>query len=220
MAVREADLVPALIMDRFGNTRPRYLDFACGTGRITSLITPLASHAVGVDVSESMLDIARRKCPAAEFITADLTRTQVRLAPFDLVTAFRFVGNAQDTLRSSALRAINRLLKPGGIFLLNNHRNPNCLAARLGTLSGGRHDMDLTHSKLKRHLRESGFEIIRSYPMGVWLFRYRLMASADPRSPASHFWERVLRNPALSAIAPNSLILARKTEKKNTRRSD
>ena len=43
------------------------------------------------------------------------------LGLFDLVTSFRFFGNAQDELRSSALAAINRHLRPQGYLIINNH---------------------------------------------------------------------------------------------------
>src|SRR4051794_14793106 len=52
---------------------PRYLDFACGTGRITQLVAPMAREAIGVDVSPSMLEAARSKCSQAKFLLADLT---------------------------------------------------------------------------------------------------------------------------------------------------
>ena len=44
------DMIPRLT--RGGG---RYLDFACGTGRITAIVAPLVGESVGVDVSESML---------------------------------------------------------------------------------------------------------------------------------------------------------------------
>ncbi len=39
----------------------RYLDFACGTGRITSIVAPLVTESVGVDISESMLERGARE---------------------------------------------------------------------------------------------------------------------------------------------------------------
>ena len=53
---------------------PKYLDFACGTARITQTVAPFAKEAVGVDISPTMLEQARRKCPDVQFIEADLTQ--------------------------------------------------------------------------------------------------------------------------------------------------
>ena len=51
----------------------RYLDFACGTGRITRQLESRADESFGVDVSPSMLRAARARCRFTEFVHADLT---------------------------------------------------------------------------------------------------------------------------------------------------
>src|SRR4051812_33479433 len=76
-------------------TRERYLDFACGTGRVTGFLAPLFDTTVGVDISEPMLEVARAQLPNATFVKADVREAQVELGgPFDLITAFRFLLNA------------------------------------------------------------------------------------------------------------------------------
>ena len=57
------------------NTNIDYLDFACGTGRIIGYIQPHVNTATGVDTSESMLEIARKKLPGTELICRDITNT-------------------------------------------------------------------------------------------------------------------------------------------------
>src|SRR6185295_8842136 len=131
---------------------PRYLDFACGTGRITEMMAPLAQESIGVDVSGTMLEVARVKCPHVRFMESDLTRDNLDIGLFDMVTAFRFFGNAQDELRSAALKAVVALLRPGGHLVINSHRNPLSLAAVLNRATGGSDDMDLHYFKLKRLL--------------------------------------------------------------------
>ena len=90
----------------------RYLDFACGTGRITAIVAPLVRESVGVDLSESMLAEARPKCPATRFLQADLTREDVDIGQFDLATSFRFFGNAEHELRQAAIAAIAKRVRP------------------------------------------------------------------------------------------------------------
>ena len=91
----EQRLLFEIVRDNFPTEPPRYLDFACGTGRILGHLAPYCESALGVDVSASMLDVARRKVKRAEIIEADLTRDD-RLCgqEFDLITAFRFFPNA------------------------------------------------------------------------------------------------------------------------------
>src|SRR5215213_1976028 len=44
----------------------RYLDFACGTGRILAVFKDLIHSKVGVDTSSGQLELAREKVPDAE----------------------------------------------------------------------------------------------------------------------------------------------------------
>ena len=131
MTARETVLLPAIVRQLFPQTPPKYLDFACGTGRITSLVAPLARESFGVDVSGSMIAEAARKCPSTRFVLRDLTTEPLADRDFDLATAFRFFGNAQDDLRRAAFRAISRQLARGGYFVFNNHRNLGSGRARL-----------------------------------------------------------------------------------------
>ncbi|NKC10833.1 MAG: methyltransferase domain-containing protein [Gammaproteobacteria bacterium] len=63
-------LVPRLFPERV----PRYLDFACGTGRVTQVTEPMAMQSLGVDVSPNMLEQARQRCPSTQFFQIDITQ--------------------------------------------------------------------------------------------------------------------------------------------------
>ena len=51
-----------------------YLDFACGTGRITEIIESKVGEAYGVDVSDEMLSVAKKKLKRTKLINTDLTK--------------------------------------------------------------------------------------------------------------------------------------------------
>ena len=115
----------------------RHLDFACGTGRVLKYLSDRATVSVGVDLSPSMLEVARETAPEAEIIEADLTREDLlddRV--FDLITAFRFFPNAQEKLREESMVVIARHLAPGGVFIFNNHKNTASLRNRLARVVG------------------------------------------------------------------------------------
>ena len=177
MAKWEAHRLVELVKRLYPGGIARYLDFACGTGRITQTVAPFAKESMGVDISRSMLEIARAKCPGTRFIEADATRELLDLGTFDVVTSFRFLGNAQDSLRREALTAIARLLRPGGHLIVNNHRNPLSISALLHRMTGGTHGMDLSYLKLRRLLGEHGFALTTAMPIGFWLFRSAMQAS-------------------------------------------
>ena len=187
----------------------RYLDFACGTGRITRVVAPLARDSIGVDVSPSMLDVARAKCPRTNFVQADLTRDTRDIGQFDLITSFRFFGNAQDELRGAALDVIAALLRPGGHLLINNHRNPLCIAEVLYRGTGGKRQLDLSYFKLARMLEKRRLKIETARAIGFWMFRSRLLARAST-SGTCNVLERAFKARIFAPFAPDAVIVATK----------
>jgi len=210
MTERENKILLSVVPKLFQGKVPRYLDFACGTGRITQLIETMAENSYGVDVSQRMVEQARRKCTCTNFILGDITREDLGIKPVDLVTAFRFFGNAQDELRCAALRAINRLLVENGYLIFNNHRNPWTLWNTLHRLMGDKVSVDLHYHKLKHLLIESGFKITRIYGVGFWVLRDKLAQPEVLGSQVAKFLEPISKVPVLAPFCPDMVIIARK----------
>lgn len=116
------------IMDKYlgKNTEIRYLDFACGTGRILGYLEARVRvyEAIGVDFSESMINIARNKTKRSKLYIVDLTREDIFTpGTFNLITAFRFFLNAQWELKDKVIRQLANLLSssPHGYLVFNVH---------------------------------------------------------------------------------------------------
>lgn len=110
----------------------RLLDFACGTGRIIGALEDRVGSAVGVDISQSMLDYAKGTGVRSPLICGDVTAGQITgIGPFDMITAFRFFPNAEPELRNVAMNALVSLMAPGGRLVLNNHLNESSTVFRV-----------------------------------------------------------------------------------------
>jgi SAM-dependent methyltransferase len=199
-----------LIARTFPSGVGRYLDFACGTGRMTQVVAATAAEAVGVDVSSSMLQVARRKVPAAKFVEADLTSQDVDIGSFDLVSSFRFFGNAEPGLRRSVLRALNSRMRAGGHLLVNSHRNPWAMLSVFDRLGGGDMRVDLSYRAFRRLLSEAGFAIREVRPIAVWQFRHAIAARAGSNPAREASLEKFFSGRLWAPIAPDAVILARK----------
>lgn len=169
------------ILDEIATTRLRthfdHLDFACGTGRILEHFQSLAGSSTGVDVSESMLEVARQRLAGCTFINGDITREN--LLPgrgFDLITAFRFFANSQDELRADAMAALAELLAADGVIVFNNHKNRWSLIYMLGKLLR-RGQRDMSHAEVVRLAGSAGLEVLEVRHMAVLpaTDKYRLL---------------------------------------------
>jgi demethylmenaquinone methyltransferase/2-methoxy-6-polyprenyl-1,4-benzoquinol methylase len=107
------------------NGKLRVLDFATGTGDV--LITllernPNITQAVGLDISENMLAVCRRKiarhklADRVKLVRADVTANGLSGESFDVITMGFGIRNTPDALKT--LTEIHRLLKPGGTVLI------------------------------------------------------------------------------------------------------
>ena len=124
-ALEQRTLSSLLQTNEFLPRRERYLDFACGTGRVTAFMAPQFGETAGVDISEAMLEIARPHVPGATFRAADVgVEPEVVGADFDLVTSFRFLLNADPGDRLPALHWMrSRLRDANSRVVVNNHSN-------------------------------------------------------------------------------------------------
>lgn len=207
----EARHLRDIIARNFGAKKvPRCLDFACGTGRITQVVAPLAEQMVGVDVASSMLDVARTKVPAATFVQVDLTTEAPDLGTFDLITSFRFLGNAQEEVRAKALRSLNALQPTGGLLIVNNHRNPHSLANIVARVRGERERLELSHARLRGLLRRCGYAIRDARPIGAWQWRGALLNAAGSQPVREERLERFFASSLFVPIAPDAVIAAEK----------
>lgn len=98
-------------------THAKILDLCCGTGDITNLLQKKYHDALitGVDFSEEMLKIARKKNKKLKFEEADCSILPYANNSFDLVTICFGLRNTPDY--DKVLSEINRVLKPNGIFV-------------------------------------------------------------------------------------------------------
>lgn len=208
----ERKRLPEVIRRFFPQSPQRHLDFACGTGRITELVAPMAQLSTGVDISPTMIDEARKKCPQVSFHLTDLTRDDPDLGGnFDLITSFRFFGNAQDELREGALRALTSRLAPAGHLIINSHRNPRALYAMLDRISGGNSgSMDLHLAKLRNLLNRHGLRIVGLQPIGAWMYRTSLMLTTGVEDARAATNEARFGAEIFASIAPDVIVVARK----------
>lgn len=169
---REQRLLDRILQERVP-CRQSYLDFACGTGRVLSYVEPSFQTAVGLDISATMLGVARERVRAATLVEADATRDPQVLEGrrFDFISAFRFFLNAQPALRDAAMALLASALRDDDSRLLfnvhgNRHSTRALVAAKAKITREQFSSMSLRESidLAERH----GLEVVEWYGIGSY----------------------------------------------------
>ena len=95
------------------------VDFGCGTGRSTRFLRELDFSAIGVDISEDMIERARALDPSGDYrIVPDGDLGQFDDETFDMAQSiFTYDNIPTMEQKDRILGEIRRVLKKGGIFL-------------------------------------------------------------------------------------------------------
>jgi len=90
----------------------RALDVATGTGDLAIELASRGASVVGIDFSERMLEVARRKAPGIEFVRGNALDLPFGDGEFDAVTVGFGARNFSDL--AAGLRELARVTRPGG----------------------------------------------------------------------------------------------------------
>jgi SAM-dependent methyltransferase len=117
--------VPGLlgILQRAGIRSGLILDLGCGSGIWAAELTRRGYSVVGIEISRSMIALARKRAPAARFINASFL--SAKLPPCGAVTAIgeclNYTFDGRDSRREPArfFRRVYEALLPGGVFIFD-----------------------------------------------------------------------------------------------------
>jgi len=147
-----------------GGSLGRVLDVGCGTGALLEELRPRSTEAWGVDISpEALRFCAERglRCVAL----ADAIAVPFPSGYFDVVTAIGIVEHVDDD--TAFLAEMNRLLRPGGAFVLLTSSFPWLWSM---------HDVANRHRRryylrgFRDQMRRAGFQSVRFSHMNFLLF--------------------------------------------------
>jgi predicted TPR repeat methyltransferase len=106
---------PQLVAAKVVGSQLDILDAGCGTGLVGRLVRKQARQLVGVDLSEGMIEQARRSEVYDELIIGDLVFVLESGRTFDVVTCAATLIHFGDLTRP--LLAVAAALRPGGLFV-------------------------------------------------------------------------------------------------------
>ena len=101
------------------------LDLCCGCGQSTAYLVQDFESVTGLDASPRSLERARRNVPQATYVQGFAEEMPLEGSQFDLVyTSAALHEMGRDRLRQ-ILKEVERVLKPGGFFVLVDLHRPH-----------------------------------------------------------------------------------------------
>ena len=125
-----------LIAENYARTRPffledvkalgeytlkgeRVLDSGCANGRLFDIFKPKEVNYYGVDISEKLIEIAKKNYPEAKFQIANALNLPFSENFFDKVYSISILHNIPSKdFQLQYLKEVKKILKPGGLLIL------------------------------------------------------------------------------------------------------
>lgn len=184
----ELELIQPIFLDHL----PKYgviVDAGCGTAKWVMYLRRLGYRVIGIDISHEACVIAQGAEPGIELIVADTQRAALRDHSVDAVISLGVVEH-DEAGPVRALRELHRILKPGGLLILDVPYNNLLRRLILNPLHShmirrrrrakwplGFSEYRFSAREVRKFLVQAEFEPIRAYPndlrpprnLGLWV---------------------------------------------------
>jgi SAM-dependent methyltransferase len=103
------------------------LDFGCGVGRLTYALAKRMDRVVGIDISPTMIGLARRTCselPNVSFVTSDFPCLPFHSQSVDVVYSSLVLQHLPAATSARYLSEFLRILRPGGLAVIQVATRP------------------------------------------------------------------------------------------------
>ena len=139
----------------------KVLDVACAAGRDTRILKDMGFNAVGSDLADNLLGIARKSNPDIEFFHADIRALPFPDASFQAVWASAVLHHVEKQEMSVALKEFWRVLAPRGILYVHTKAGNGRLRTNEESVRGETRDFELvTRAELDAMLQDVGYKKI------------------------------------------------------------
>jgi len=192
------------------------LDFACGTGRVLKYMSSIGVSMTGIEISDAMVSLAKEKDPSAKVLCKDITREDAESIEgvYDVITAFRFLLNAEPEMRQRALDSLKLRMKDDSILIINNHGNlfshklllwpVHSLRRKLAGIA--REGNYLSNSRVHSILKTSGLKVFDQYSAGFLSDKITRFISNERAVK----WEKAIsRNSLLKRFCVNQMYVVK-----------
>ena len=153
-----------------GAKNKRVLEIGCGPGTFLQPITEVAASVTGVDLSETMLQIARRENSDFHLALAEGSRLPFADGSFDMAYAIRTFQHVPEP--EPFLGEIRRVLSGDGLFMIDFMNSLNPIAwvrDMLSSTSDFVYLKSISAQRMKRLCDNAGLEVTHLLPVALFV---------------------------------------------------
>lgn len=99
------------------------LDVGFGTGILTTQLYTAGYKITGIDFSDSMIDIAKKKMPDAKLMNWDFSKgvpEDIKACRFDFIVSTYAIHHVTDKEKCRFIESLSSLLNPNGLILIGD----------------------------------------------------------------------------------------------------
>lgn len=135
-------------------------DIGCGPGEIANYIDSKGKKVVGIDISENMIEEAKKLSPNIDFKVGDMFSLDIADSMFQGITSFYAIVNFSYKDIKSIFDEYYRVLNNSGLLLISFHTGEN--RESVPDFFGSGKPLDfyyLNENKILNLLKTTGFEV-------------------------------------------------------------
>lgn len=102
-----------------GTTKPRILDLGCGAGYDAKILSKCGAKVLGIDISENLIQIAKKNVPECRFLVGDARDSLARLGRFEGIVCLATLIHIEPIDMQKTLKNMADVLKKGGLLLVS-----------------------------------------------------------------------------------------------------
>jgi SAM-dependent methyltransferase len=141
----------------------RILDLGCGSGRDAAIFSRLGHDVIGIDFSDRLIEIAKRRRCSARFFVMDMKELDF-ISVFDGIWANASLMFLPKKEVPGVISECKRLLAPKGILYLSVKKGKGEGLAKDSRYDDRTHYISLYSKKeLETIIKKAGFRILESY---------------------------------------------------------
>ncbi len=148
-------------------------DLGCGPGHIAKHLQGCGLKMMGIDLSDNMIALAKKRNPSIDFKTGDMLDLDLPDASLGGIVAFYSIIHINPNLLPKVFREMHRTLVPGGVLFISCHQGSGEVEVENWFDKGVKYHCYLhQQEELTELLEMNGFEIISAATRDPFDFEY------------------------------------------------